>query len=307
MGKKPKNNSWDNLAGFRYAHRGYFEEPLTASKMPVRGKAPLWKGDVEKTLARGEGVIPENSLPAFERAIAHGFGAELDVHVSKDGGIFVVHDSDLLRMTGQSLIVEDMTSKEIRSMRLLETDARIPELEEVLRLFTSEKAKATRRDVREGRTGSLHLPLIIELKVLNEKDIDRLCLGAMEVIDRYPDLNYCVESFDPRAVLWFRKHRPEVIRGQLTENYTKNRSYVNKYGRLRCWLMWGAATDVLTRPDFIACRYMDWENPLLCFSRACGVKRVSWTILSQEEMDKNDREGGISIFERFLPDQPAGA
>ncbi len=304
--KNTKNNSWENLEGFRYAHRGYFDEPLSASKKPVRGKAPRWKMDVERIRSRGEAVIPENSMPAFERAVSCGFGAELDVHVAMDGGLFVVHDSDLLRMTGQSLIVENMTSEELRSMRLLGTDIRIPELEEVLQLFTSEKARTSRADAREGREGSLCLPLIIELKVLNEKDIDRLCRGVMAAVDRYVDLNYCVESFDPRAVLWFRKFRPEVIRGQLTEDYTKNKTYVEQYGKIKCWLMWGAVTDAGTWPDFVACRFQDRKNPLLRISRMRGVKQVSWTIHSQEEMDQIDREGGLSIFERFLPAPPPG-
>ena len=30
---------------------------------------------------------------------------------------------------------------------------------------------------------------------------------------------YCVESFDPRCILWLKKHRPLIIRGQLSENF----------------------------------------------------------------------------------------
>ena len=47
---------WELLKKYRYAHRGFHDKP----------------------------VIPENSLPAFRRAIEHGFGAELDVHLMKD-------------------------------------------------------------------------------------------------------------------------------------------------------------------------------------------------------------------------------
>lgn len=46
------------LRKFRYAHRGLYDK---------------------------EAGIPENSLPAFSRAIARGFGAELDVHLLRDG------------------------------------------------------------------------------------------------------------------------------------------------------------------------------------------------------------------------------
>lgn len=63
---------WSCFRAQRFAHRGYHDKPQ----------------------------IPENSLPAFRRAIAHGWGAELDVHLLKDGTLAVFHDSSLSRCTG---------------------------------------------------------------------------------------------------------------------------------------------------------------------------------------------------------------
>ena len=37
---------------------------------------------------------PENSMPAYEQAIAHDFNIEIDVHVSKDGEVVVFHDDN---------------------------------------------------------------------------------------------------------------------------------------------------------------------------------------------------------------------
>ena len=51
-----------------FAHRGYFNK---------------------------EEGIPENSIPAFERAIKSGFGIELDVHILKDGTIMKTGTLDL--------------------------------------------------------------------------------------------------------------------------------------------------------------------------------------------------------------------
>ncbi len=56
---------WEKLLGRRYAHRGYHAKP----------------------------EIPENSLPAFRRALERGWGAELDVHLLRDGTLAVFHDS----------------------------------------------------------------------------------------------------------------------------------------------------------------------------------------------------------------------
>lgn len=109
---------WELLKKYRYAHRGFHDKP----------------------------VIPENSLPAFRRAIEHGFGAELDVHLLKDGTLAVFHDSDLRRCANADGQIEDLTLEELKQLRLEGTDEQIPTFDEVLALFES----AT--------------PLIIELK-----------------------------------------------------------------------------------------------------------------------------------------------
>ena len=44
--------------------------------------------------------IPENSMGAFARAVAEGYGIELDVHLSRDGEAVVFHDDNLRRMCG---------------------------------------------------------------------------------------------------------------------------------------------------------------------------------------------------------------
>lgn len=42
--------------------------------------------------------IPENSLSSFRAAISHGYGIELDLHLSTDGKLVVFHDDDLSRI-----------------------------------------------------------------------------------------------------------------------------------------------------------------------------------------------------------------
>lgn len=321
-----KNNSWRNLTGFRYAHRGYFEQPNTASRYPKNElSTPLWRDDVRRIGKTGGLLIPENSMAAFERAVQYGFGSELDVHLAKDGSLPVVHDSNLLRMTGREGDVEQLTREELDRYTLLGTDQKIPELEEVLKLYTSREAATTRereaaclrpwllprrasavkkafRKAGESPDGeALCLPLIIELKA-TDQTCSSLCEKVMELIDRFPSLNYCVESFDPRSVLWFRKNRPDVLYGQLTENFTKSRSAVRDWGRISTFGMWCGATNLRTHPDFIACKYADRRNPAIRLSYLLGVRQVSWTLHSQEELDIVEHEGGVGIFERFLPD-----
>ena len=49
-----------------------------------------------------KGGQPENSLAAFQAAVAAGYGIELDVQTSADGRAMVFHDPQLDRMTGRA-------------------------------------------------------------------------------------------------------------------------------------------------------------------------------------------------------------
>ena len=145
---------WKLLRQYRYAHRGYHDKPH----------------------------IPENSMAAFHRAIENGFGAELDVHLLKDGHLAVIHDASLKRTAGADVLVEDLTSEELKAYRLEGTDERIPLLDEVLALF-------------EGKT-----PLVVELKPERGNHAE-LAAATCALLDRYR-VDYCIESFDPRCLIW---------------------------------------------------------------------------------------------------------
>ncbi|MBR1540234.1 MAG: hypothetical protein IJ629_03570 [Clostridia bacterium] len=43
--------------------------------------------------------IPENSIPAFEKALQGNYPIEIDVHLLVDGTVVVFHDDNLNRMT----------------------------------------------------------------------------------------------------------------------------------------------------------------------------------------------------------------
>jgi glycerophosphoryl diester phosphodiesterase len=122
---------------------------------------------------------PENSLAAFDRACAHGFPAELDVRLTRDGEVVVFHDRTLRRLTGASGRVEDRAAAELRPLRLLGTDQRVPMLSEVLELVA-------------GR-----VPLLIELKAgAPPTALERAVLVAL---DGYAG-EVAIQSFKLRTV-----------------------------------------------------------------------------------------------------------
>ena len=86
-------------------------------------------------------AAPENTLPAFEKAIDSGFtAAELDVQMTKDGEIVLLHDSNLKRTTGLNLNIWDVTYDEIKNLdngSFFSSEyagTKIPTLDQVLKL-----------------------------------------------------------------------------------------------------------------------------------------------------------------------------
>lgn len=223
--------------------------------------------------------IPENSMAAFRAALEGGYGIELDVHLLADGNLAVMHDSDLLRTTGCPGKIEDLTTADLKNYRLEGTDQTIPEFRQVLELY-------------DGKA-----PLVVELKVSSNNHAT-LTEATCKMLDSYNGV-YCMESFDPRCLLWLKKHRPDIIRGQLSENYFAGK---NKLPFILKLILSKNLGNFLTRPDFVAYRYKDRRSTLsnrLCLMHMTGV---SWTVQSQEEYDTAVREGWIPIFEGFHPD-----
>lgn len=77
---------------------------------------------------------PENTISAFKAALPHVDGIELDVQLTRDGRLVVIHDETVDRTTNGSGFVKDMTLRQLRLLRT-ESGERIPTLEEVLVLI----------------------------------------------------------------------------------------------------------------------------------------------------------------------------
>ena len=224
-------------------------------------------------------TAPENSLEAFRRAVSRGYGIELDVHLLKDGSLAVLHDHTLKRTAGVDVTIEDLTAQDLSQYRLQGTEETVPLFSQVLSLV-------------DGR-----VPLIVELKSTTRNFAD-LCLAATRMLDGYEGI-YCIESFDPRCIHWLKKHRPELVRGQLAENFFRTGGSMNFALKL---LMSWQLTHFLTKPDFVAFKYRDRKNLGTFLSRKLwGAQGVSWTIKTQQELDTAEEEGWIPIFEGFVP------
>lgn len=249
MGNKPDSHKVSWLLRRSFAHRGLFKKDQT---------------------------IPENSMPAFKRAIDAGYGIELDVALTKDDVVVVFHDDTLKRMTGVDKRIDQVTFEELRSLKLAGTEYSAPTLKEVLELV-------------DGRS-----PLIVEIK--NGKKNEILCRKVLDMLKSYKG-QYCIESFNPFIVRWFKKNAPEIIRGQLSMNYKEEKTL----DKLVHFVLENLLLNFLARPNFIAYKHTDCNKLGFKINHCFGVVTVAWTIESQEEMDKALKMYDSIIFQYFNP------
>ena len=223
--------------------------------------------------------LPENSMAAFRAALDGGYGIELDLHLLRDGNLAVIHDSLLQRTTGAAGRIEDLTTEDLKNYSLEGTAETIPTFREVLALF-------------DGKA-----PMIVELKPVGSSHA-ALAAEACRQLESYSGA-YCIESFDPRCLFWLKKHRPQIIRGQLSMNFFRHPEGqpLPIQAALTCHLL-----NFLSRPDFIAYKFAD-RNRLGCFlcRKLWHIQGVSWTLRTPEDHAQARTEGWLSIFEGFRP------
>ena len=221
----------------------------------------------------------ENSMSAFKAALDAGYGMELDVRLSSDGELVVFHDATLDRVTDATGRVDSYTYAELSKIHLSGTEDTVPAFRDLLKLV-------------DGK-----VPLIVEIK--EEAGSVAVTEKTAELLREYKGA-YVVESFNPLAIAHMKKIMPEVLRGQLSETYTKNKKFRDiLHVLLQCLVF-----NVSTRPDFIAFNIRDRKNAALRLCRGIfGACTVAWTVRSREE-EAIARKSGFDavIFENYIPE-----
>lgn len=221
--------------------------------------------------------IPENSLPAFQRAVEAGFGIELDVQLSSDRVPVVFHDSTLSRMCAIDRRVDSLTFESLKALSLANTDERIPSFSEVLSLVNGQ------------------VPLLVEIKM------DHLDLQIPEKINELlTDYTgpYCIESFHPAALWWYRKNRPDIFRGQLSTHFNVENHTLS----VAQYLLGKMILNFISRPDFISYnwRFRKDLSLFLC-NKLFGSRSAGWVIRSETELKTCKKYFDMFIFEDFIP------
>jgi len=225
-----------------------------------------------------DGVVPENTLLAFSKAIEKGFGIELDINVLKDGTVVCFHDKDLNRLCGINQELRNLNYDDVKNIKILKSNETIHSMKEVL----------------EFVNGSV--PLLIELKPFGDHEL--LCRKFMEVMEGYQGL-WAMHSFHPKTVFWFRMNHPEVIRGQITEYFRDD----EKMKKITKYLMKTMFFNPFTKPDFINYGVKDMPNKYLDHLMKKGMTIIGYASHSQKEFDMVKNHYHNSVFEYFIPQQ----
>jgi len=219
----------------------------------------------------------ENSLSAFRAAVEHRYAIELDVHLTKDGQLVVVHDSSLERVTGQNGIVEQMELVQIRQYVLKLSGEKIPLLSEVLELIKG------------------YVPLLVELKVSkNEKSLADATIACLA---RYKAKTMiAIQSFDPLVMKYLRKTYPKAYAyGQLASRDIGN----NQPGYVH-FLFNTMLINLISKPNFTAYDI----NYLPRFKIKCIRRRMpllTWTVDNEEKLKLANKVADNIIFEHLIP------
>lgn len=227
--------------------------------------------EVQITAHRGASSdAPENTIPAIELAIENGADfVEIDVRLTADGEVVLMHDATTTRTTDASMTVSESTYEE-----LLTLDAggwfseeyagtRIPTLEEVM-------------DVCEGR-----IMMNIELKAVDTSgELEEKV--AQIITERDMEDQCVVTSFKQNSLIAIKRYNPDILTG-----YIYNFGYSNTINY--------EAMDILS----IDARYL--SHSILTGAHEKGITVYVWTVNSEREMRRVLAIGADNIITDNIP------
>jgi len=230
---------------------------------------------------QAKGVL-ENTWPAFEAALAGGFGLECDLQSSRDNVPLVFHDDTLDRlMDGQGRLA-NLSHDHIKALRYKNQTETILPFETLLERVA-------------GRA-----PLLVELKsdwsAPNLAWIDTIC----HLSQRYHGC-LALMSFDPDVLQAVRHRAPEVARGLVSGDYRhpdRDPWYADVISDTRATSLTNLEPIDTVQPDFIAYHVHDLNCPAIEQARhTLNLPIFTWTVRSDEEWQLCNQFADAAIFE----------
>jgi len=199
-----------------------------------------------------KGHAPENALISFQKALDFGVdGIELDVHLSADNQIMVIHDETVNRTTNGDGFVNQLSLQELKALRIAD-EHQIPTLAEVLDLIDQ------------------RIFINIELKGKHTAE------PVLTLIEKYITTknwrydSFLISSFDWNALQEMHQLNPKIALGVLTETDVD--------------LAIGFAQFIKAKSIHPYFHLLDKENTMLMQQK--GFQVFPWTVNEPEDIQK---------------------
>ncbi|MEW6233187.1 MAG: glycerophosphodiester phosphodiesterase family protein [Chloroflexota bacterium] len=252
---------------------------------PATKAADRWTRPLIVAHRGGAALAPENTLAAFENALRIGVDmVELDVHLSLDGAVVVMHDSDLSRTTDGKGRVGELPLDELLRLNAAATfrgpsfgSQAVPTLADVLRLV-KDKAGAQ-----------------IEIKTVDGKRYPGIEEKVLAKVAEYGMTdNVVIISFDFETIKTARALNPRVATGALASREYFLRRPLERPEKIM--------EDIFSlKADYFMPQYSYASDALVQAAHKTGIKVGVWTVNDETAMAKM-RDLGVDAITSDRPD-----
>ncbi|MEE0399173.1 MAG: glycerophosphodiester phosphodiesterase family protein, partial [Christensenellales bacterium] len=194
--------------------------------------------------------------------------------------VAVHHDNSLKRVCGKDVKIESLTSEQLKDYPMTLGGEIIPTLPEMLKLV-------------DGK-----VPILIELKTLCGWRNNSLAKAVLRDLKDYPYKDViALQSFDPFAVKWCRKHQSEYPFGQLASGVGEK----GKTPKFLNDLMGHLVVNKLSKPMFTSYDVNSAPNEYIAKTRE-SMPVFAWTIRNEKDLEKARAYADNIIFENLSLD-----
>lgn len=258
------------------------------------------------------GLMPENSIPAFMRALEEGVTTlELDVVITKDKQVVVSHDPYMLSAICDKPNGEPVTKEEEPKLNIYEMDyaevvgydcgsrgnARFPEQvkTETAKPLLADVISMVEEHLKENKKPKVSYN--IEIKSVeseynvSQPEVDEFSELVLSVIrERLTNERFTIQSFDFNVLKHLHKSNPEVRLVALVENAKGVEANLEALGFI---------------PEVYSPYYILLKKEDIDLIHEKGMKVIPWTVNDRKDMEQLVSDGVDGIITDY-PDRAKG-
>ena len=225
----------------------------------------------------------ENTAPAFEAAIAAGYGIECDLRPASDGTPFVFHDARLERLVDAAGSLVSLSPEQLSALRYRGQDTAVLTYGVLLELTAGK------------------VPLLVEIKS-DWDEPDRRFLSAVGQLSVAYQGPIALMSFDPAVITAMRELAPAVHRGIVAGRFEGPNWWPDKIDPARAYRLTHCLEAGPAQPSFIAYHVDALPTAVTRFAReVMRLPLFAWTVRNGDQLRRAAAWADAPIFEGCDP------